>query len=138
MNATIEEKRAEAVRRMKRMGIYAETIRQFEQQRLVSVSEPPMGAFYWVDEETAEHIRYFEESHDALVYMVIRSYHGDMGTMDSFLYVSDWPEEWEYDNNDIQDGFVVAFVYNRDCPELSEIGSIGIRGTPAGGLVRDF
>ena len=41
MNVSIEKKKAEAVRRMRELGIYGPTIRQFEKQGLLSRSEPP-------------------------------------------------------------------------------------------------
>ncbi len=46
MNVSIEDKKAEAVARMKLLGIYPETIDQFEREGLVSISEPPFGAFF--------------------------------------------------------------------------------------------
>ena len=52
MKVSIEEKKAEAIKRMEMFQIYPETIQQFEKENLVSVSEPPFGAFYWVDDET--------------------------------------------------------------------------------------
>ena len=57
MNISIEEKKAEAIRRMKMLEIFPETIRQFEKENLISVSEPPFGAFYWADEEQQEIIK---------------------------------------------------------------------------------
>ena len=54
MKITREEKKAEAIRRMKMLEIFPETIRQFEKENLISVSEPPFGAFYWADEEQQE------------------------------------------------------------------------------------
>ena len=47
MNISIEEKKREALCRMRLLGIFPETIRQFEEDGYVSVSEPPLGAFYW-------------------------------------------------------------------------------------------
>ena len=46
MNVSIEKKKAEAVRRMRELGIYGPTIRQFEKQGLLSRSEPPLGAYF--------------------------------------------------------------------------------------------
>lgn len=52
MNISMEQKKAEAVSRMKMFGIFPETIRQFEKDGKVSISEPPMGAFYWAEDGT--------------------------------------------------------------------------------------
>ena len=37
MKATREEMKAEAIKRMKKLGIYAETIKQFEKENLISI-----------------------------------------------------------------------------------------------------
>ena len=84
MNVSIEKKKAEAVRRMRELGIYGPTIRQFEKQGLLSRSEPPLGAYFWVEGEELELVRDFEKSHNALVYSVIRSY-TQFGVMDLSL-----------------------------------------------------
>ena len=92
MNVNTEEKKTEAVARMKRLGIFPQTIEQFQDEGYVSISEPPFGAFYWAEGEDLERIRQFEEEHNALVYVVIRSY-TNIGKLDSMLFVSDYPEE---------------------------------------------
>ena len=135
MNINKEEKKAEAIVRMKTLGIFPETIQQFETDDKVSISEPPFGAFYWLEGENLDRIRQFEEKYNALVYMIIRSY-TDIGMMDSFLFVSDYKEEWDIDRDDIGVGRICAYVYNHDAPDCSEIGCIGIEQTPAAGLRR--
>lgn len=136
MNVSIDMKRAEAVKRMKALGIFPQTVRQFEKQGLVSVSEPPFGAFYWVDDEDRKHIREFEERYDALVYVVVRAWHRELGKMDAYLYVSDSEDEWEWDMEDLKNGCPLAYCFVHDAPQFSEIGSIGIEVTSAAGLKR--
>lgn len=133
MKVSKENKKKEALQRMKALGIYSESIKQFE-RGMVSYSEPPMGANYWLDDEQKAIIKEFEEEYDALVYFGMRSY-TEFGKLDSFLYISDDEEEWFMDNADIQEGYAVAYVYNHDVPEYSEIGSIAVRER-FGGLVR--
>lgn len=134
MNVSMEIKKEEAIKRMKALGIFNETIRQFQKEDLVSYSEPPMGANYWLDEEQQKLVKAFEEEYDALVYFVIRSY-TMLGRMDAFLYVSDHEEEWEMDNEDINDGYTMSYVHNYDMTDCSEFGSIGVQER-FGGLVR--
>jgi hypothetical protein len=129
-----ENKKAEAIKRMKVLNIFPQTIQQFKRSNLVSYSEPPMGANYWLDDEQVKLVKEFEEKHNALVYFVIRSY-TEFGKLDSFLYVSDHEEEWELDHEDIADGYALAYVYNYDIPEYSEFGSIAVQNR-FGGLVR--
>ena len=134
MNISRLEKKQEAIKRMEVLDIYAETIRQYEKEGLVSYSEPPLGTNYWLTEEQRNVVRQFEEENNALVYFATIS-HTEFGTLTSFLYVSDYPEEWKMDNEDLKDGYLYAYVYNHDVPEYSEIGRIVVKPI-FGGLVR--
>lgn len=137
MNVTREDKKAEAITRMKLSGVFGPTIKQFEKEDYISISEPPFGAFYWAEGEDLKRISEFEEQNNALVYLVVRSY-TTIGKMDSYLYVSDYPEEWEQDREDIKEGQPLVYVYNHDMPDCSEFGCIGIARTPAAGLRRTW
>ena len=137
MNVSIEEKKAEALKRMKELGIFPETIKQFDQDGKLSRSEPPLGAFFWVEGEDLERVREFEAEQNALVYVVIRSYHG-IGMMDSYLFASDHKDEWPLDHEGIKTGEVLAYVHNFDDPDCSEMGYICIEPTVAAGLKRTW
>lgn len=132
MKVSIENKKQEAIERMKTLGIFSQTIRQFK-EGTVSYSEPT-GANYWLDEVQEKIVKEFEEEHNALVYFVIRSY-TEFGKLDALLYVSDYEEEWEMDREDIKDGYALAYVYNYDVPYFSEFGNIVVKNR-FGGLVR--
>ena len=138
MKISRNTKKAEAVRRMKLLGIFPETIRQFEKGNLVSISMPPFGAFFWARDDDLARINEFEEKHDALVYMVVRTYYEELGKLDSYLFVGDYAEEWGNDRQNLKDGEAFVFVYNHDCDWCSEFGSIGIKRTIAAGLVRTW
>ena len=58
-----------------------------------------------------------------------------MGRMYSLLYVSKHTEEWESDRADIQKERVFVYVVNKDMPDFSEFGTIGIRPS-FGGVIR--
>ena len=88
MKISLSRKKAEAVRRMELLGIYPETIRQFEKHNLVSVSEPPLGAFFWANDGDLKRVKDFEEKYDALVYMVVRAYYKELGKLDAYLFVA--------------------------------------------------
>lgn len=137
MNISREEKKVEALARMKLWGIYAPIRKQFEKEDLVSESAPPLGACYWLNEAQLEQVREFEAQHNALVYHVIHSF-TSIGEMESYLYVSDYPEEWEQDREDIKDRQQLVYVFNKDMPDCSEFGSIGIALTGAAGLRRTW
>lgn len=132
-----DKQKAEALARMKLLGIFPETIKQFDRDGKVSISEPPFGAFYWAEGWDLDRIEQFEEDHDALVYLVIRSY-TTHGKMDDYLYVSKYEEEWEQDREDLKNGMPLAYTFSFDDPQLSEIGYIVIEKTMAGGLTRTW
>jgi hypothetical protein len=134
MNISRVDKKKEAIRRMEVLDIYSETIRQFEYEGLISYSEPPLGANYWLTTEQREIVKKFEEEYNALVYFATTSY-TEFGKLDAFLYVSDYEDEWKADMNDLKDGYAYAYVYNHDVPEYSEIGLIRVQPR-FGGLVR--
>lgn len=137
MNISREDKKTEAVARMKALGLFSDTVAQFEKQDLVSMSEPPLGAFFWLEGEDLERVKKFEEEYNALVYVVIRSY-TTIGKMDAFLYVSDHAEEWDAEREDLKNGETIAYVFNHDMPDCSKLGYIGIEGTIAAGLRRTW
>ena len=134
---TRQEMKAEAAARMRQLHLYPETIRQFEKEDLISESAPPFGACFWLNEAQRERVRELEAKYNILIYHVIHSF-TTIGEMESYLYVSNHPEEWEDDRAGLKEGETVAYVYNCDDPELSEFGYIGIRLTPAAGLERTW
>ena len=138
MKISRDRKKVEAVRRMELLGIYPETIQQFEKHNLVSVSEPPLGAFFWANDDDLELIKNFEAKYDALVYMVVRTYYKELGKLDSYLFVGDYRVEWDYDRRGFANGEAFAYVHSYDAPWCSEFGTIGIKRTIAAGLVRTW
>ena len=135
MNVSREDKKIEAIKRMELLKIFPQTIKDFKDEDLVSISEPPFGAYFWAKDEDLEHIRKFEEKYNALVYTVIRSYM-EFGTLLSYFYVSDYEEEWEVDRKDLQNNEAVVYVRNDDYESDSEFGHIGFELAPAAGLIR--
>lgn len=136
MNISREEKKLEAIKRMRKLRIWNEAIRSFKDKDLVLVTEPPVGAVYSLEDDLKAEVEKFEAEHNALVYMVVRAFFKEFGKMDSLLFVSDYPEEWEMDNEDLEDGYVLSYTINYAWPDCSEMGSIIVRPTVAGGLER--
>lgn len=148
MQISRERKIEEAVRRMKTLGVIDDAISQFQKDGIVMVSEPPFGALYTIDEEQKKLVEEFENEHNAVVYMVVKCY-STIGKMDSFLYVSDYEDEWEMEavwfvvedeetetnNPDMSDGYIMSYTHNYDAPECSEFGEIRVRQS-FGGLLR--
>ncbi len=132
MKVTREEQKAEALKRMQLWGIIPDAIKQFKNDDKVMVSE--QGMLYWLNDEQAEAVKKFEEQSGALVYMVIRNKF-EFGECWSMLYVSDDNEKWEYDIDDITEGYAFVYVKNIDDDTCSEYGTIGVKAR-YGGLVR--
>ena len=125
----------EGVKRMKALGIMRQTIREFEKEGVVNLSESG-GYLYWLDEEERDMVANFESEHDCTVYHVIKSF-TEYGKMYSLLYVSKYDEEWGMDEADIKHGQALAYVVNVGMPDCSEFGTIGIQPS-IGGLKRTW
>lgn len=135
MNVRKVQKKEEAIRRMRLMGLFDDMIRNFDDDDTIYINEPPIGAIYDLSEDDMEMVRKFEEKHNALVYTIIRS-HTTMGVMDALMYVTDEISEWAMDNEDLEDNMAFVYVVNHNCPQFSEFGQIHWKRTAAGGLVR--
>ena len=134
MNVLREDKRLEAIKRMKKMNLFAPAIKQFAEDHLVMVSEPPIGGLYWLNIEQKEMVDAFENEWNALVYLVVRT-NTNLGTMDSIFYVSDHKDEWPMDNDDIAENYACVYVINHDMPDCSEFGTIAWKNVN-GGILR--
>jgi len=133
MKTTMEQKKIEALERMKTLKLYPNIIKEFEKENIVNMSENG-GFLYWLNDEQKEIVSDFEAEHDALVYHVIHDFTG-FGELLTFFYVSDDDEEWEYDRTDLKDGYACAYVKNLSDDMCSEFGSVCFR-QQFGGLVR--
>lgn len=127
-------KKEEAVKRMSLMKLYKPVIEDFKDDKHLYYSDY-LGILYWVEkEEILEKIQDFEQRFNAVVYHVIKT-QTEFGLLYSFLYVSNYKEEWEMELEDIKKGQLLAYVYNSTDDILSEIGYIGIQ-PKNGGVVR--
>ena len=136
MKVSIEEKRAEAIKRMKAFGFLHEAIELFEADGTPLSSEPPWGAFYALNDRQKAAVHELEEEYDVLVYSVIRLVHQELGIIDNLLYVSDEEDEWPMDWDDIENMCPCVYAVNYNAPELSEFGAIGVKMGAGAGLIR--
>lgn len=135
MKISMEEKKAEALERMKMFGYWSNAREAFRKSGKPFVNEPPFGAVYDMEDEVAESVAEFEKEHNALVYIIVRAFTA-FGVCDSYLFVGDEKEEWECDREDIKSGVPFTYTVNKDAPDCSEFGSIGVRLGAGAGLVR--
>ena len=135
MNVTKEAKKAEAIKRMKALDLYDPYIKAFEDRDEIFMSEMTGGVYEFSENtELITAVKEFEAGHNAIVYHVIHTL-TQFGELYTFLYVSDYEEEWEMDNDDIAEGYTLAYVWNKDDEWCSEFGSVGVRGQ-FGGIIR--
>lgn len=137
-----KDQAVEAVARMGILDILPNVRREFAREGKVEVSERVNkdypAVLYWsenyngLDEKIAE----FEEKNGGLVYHVILT-HMEFGDTFSFLYVPGDEEEWSMDTNLIKDGECYSYTWNKDAPEMSDYGYIGIKPI-MGGVMRTW
>lgn len=134
MTSLQKKQKAEAIKRLELMNICEDVRRRFEEKGDVMFSEY-VGYRVLSDEEKTE-VRQFEREHDATVFLGIRL-STMYGTLDAFLFVGEYEEEWEMEREGVLDGYALSYCINRDYPECSEMGSIVFRVTKNGLIVRE-
>ena len=135
MNVSREIKKEEAIKRMEALGLFVPCIKAFKDMDEVQLSEPTGGLYeFSSNKELTAKVQEFEKENNALVYHVIHTPTMEMD-MYNFLYVSDYDEEWDMDRDDINNGYVLAYVWNTTVDYFSEFGSIAVQDR-FGGLVR--
>ena len=127
-----EERFDEAIERMKLLKLDKQCINAFKEGK-VWESEG-YGALYELNAEEQKLVDDFQASTGCLVYHMIHNKF-EFGECYSILYVSKNKDEWQQDKEDIEDGYVFAYVENIDDPWCSEFGSIAIK-PQFGGLMR--
>ena len=128
-----ERQKAEAVKRMRKLHIMTNPIKEFVNEGKLNLSECG-GILYWLNEKERKIVDDFEKKYGCLVYHVIKN-RTELGTMYSLMYVSKNTEEWQMDMDDLDEGQACVYVANVDAPDCSEFGTIGIRPS-VGGVAR--
>ena len=135
MFATEKEMKAEAIRRMRLLGLNEECIEAFDKENQIMIAMSPFGIFANPNEKTMEEIKAFEEEVGAKVYFVVKSAM-EYGLCYSYIYVSKYKEDWWYDEEGIPNNILMTYTVNRDYEECSEFGNIAVERTNFGSLVR--
>jgi len=135
MNISINDKKTEAVKRMKLIRLLPSIIKEFEKENVVHYSEI-CGILYWISNnpEWTDFIKRFETKWNALVYHAELS-HLEFGDCLSLFYVSDHKDEWNSDIADLKAGYAACYVWNIDDPCCSEFGGIMFKAIN-GGILR--
>ena len=130
-----ERQKVEAVRRMRKLKMLDQPIKEFANEGVLNLSEQN-GALYWLNDNEKGIVKRFEKEYGGLVYHVIKSY-TNFGLMYSLLFITKHAEEWGTDYKILDDGYAFAYVFNASMPDCSEYGTIAIKPC-IGGVVRVF
>lgn len=132
MTPTKKEQMKECLIRLKLSGVCNEIITDFQTGQLYKTEQ--FGILYYINDKEKAVVKDFEEKNNAMVYHILHS-NTEFGELLALLYVSKYKEEWQTDREDLKDNIALSYVYNVDCPDFSEFGSIGFTQR-FGGLVR--
>lgn len=135
MGVTRKMQIEEGIKRLRKLGVLPKVVSEFKKGTL-NRSEN-LGLLYWLDDEEIQMVKDFESENNAVVYHVIKTYTTEFGIMYSLLFVSQYEEEWEMDNNYLDENLTFAYVVNVNCPEFSEFGAIGV-APGVGGVKRTY
>lgn len=125
-----------ALSAMKSLDIYAPYIKKFEKDGTITLFERFGG--YYIDEnnepELLKKIKEFEAEYGSIVYAVTHTF-TQFGELYEFLCISKYEEEWEDTLEDIKDGYVFSYVWNKTDDYCSEFGTIAVKSF-GGGIAR--
>ena len=124
----------EALLRMKKLNLHEGAIKQFKEKGDILKSENfftgdgnnRIAILYDLSEKEMKMVRDWEEQTGNIVYHVIQN-KMVFGLCYSFLYVSEYTDEWESDMEYLDEGYPLVYVLNADDDMCSEYGSIGIK-----------
>lgn len=123
---TKEQRKEQAVKYMKELGIYQPYITSFLKKD--QVCEFVGFGGYWIDKDSElyQKIKQVEKEHNVTVYAVTHEFL-EFGECYSFLIVTDYEEEWDdlICGSRNQHG-CFAYVWNTTVDWCSEFGSVGI------------
>lgn len=126
----------QAIKSMEVLDIYKPYIKAFKDKGVITLFEN-YGGFYIQEDNEPEllaKIKEFEQEYDAVVYAVTHEF-TEFGELYDFLYVSKYEEEWEMAFDELQAGYVSAYVWNKTDEWCSEFGTIAVRSF-GGGIKR--
>ena len=124
--ATIEEMKEEAIRRLKLFTKMEPcVIDEFKAENVLYMSEN-RGILYYLNDEEKNLVKSVEAAGDRLVFHVLH-YGSQFGEMYAMLYVYNDKSEWAECRENLKNcGISYCYTYNKNEPAFSEHGSIGV------------
>ena len=122
--ASLEEMKRETIRRMELLKLDARTIRDFERDGSVSLSQQIGDQIFLQpsDDEISARVKRFEQGYECLVYHVLWADTIMVGECWSLLFVSPASSDWNSERKYIESsGLVYAYVESEMEDGVSEI-----------------
>ena len=126
-----------AINAMKSLDIFKPYIKKFKKDGTITLFEN-FGGYYITEDtepELLKKIKEFEAEYESIVYAATHEFF-EFGECYSFLIISKYEDEWEDTLRGIQEGYVFAYVWNKDDDYCSEFGDVFIKSF-GGGIARD-
>lgn len=135
----VVSKKAEALKRMKVLGLDDSLISEFNDDdtvyQSVRLNRVLDAVLQLPDEETRQMIHDFENTNHCVVYHCQKT-NTEVGVLYSLLFVSDDSDMWDSELSKEGDTYYAyAFVKNLSEPSFSEFGDIGVKPS-MGGITR--
>lgn len=140
------KQKEEATERLKILqneyGVHQNVLKEFEADETIYYSETInkffSGILYWLHnkEEFITKVKEIEKQNNMYVYHCILS-HTNFGDVLTMLFVSNDQDFWEFEREQLKDGYADAYVWNMSFELDSAFGDVGIGGVN-GGLIRRY
>ncbi len=117
------ELKQEAIQRMQQLKLDDSVIELFQSSNSLVCSEN--GKFVEVPEAILQQLRTWEKEFNNIVYHVIHSKLYGFETYEC-LSVSPYPEDWEYENDRLKEGWPMSHSINITIPDFTESGTIKV------------
>lgn len=127
-----ESMKTEAIKRMKNLSIDLFVINEFQKKNKLYCSD--MGKIVDVPSEIKDRALKWQKKSRCLVYHIIHAFIFGCETYE-FLSVSCYKEDWEFENEIMENGWVMVRSENETIPDYSESGSIKVENIN-GSLIR--
>ena len=123
----------ESIDRLSRLNVLRCVIDDFNRGQLY-YTESATGALYYINDEMKKFVKEIEERYKGMVYHIIHS-KTEFGELFSMLWTTSYEEEWETERENLEEGYVFAYVKNTTDDWCSEFGDIVVH-EKLGGLCR--
>ena len=126
----------------KEFGVHPNVLKEFKTDKTIYYSETITkffrGILYWLHnkEEFVAKVKEIEQQHNIYVYHCIFS-HTNFGDLLTMLFVSNDQDFWEFEREQLKDGYAGVYVWNMSFEQDSAFGDVGINGAN-GCLVRRY